>query len=77
MYKVKEIHIDAGEHTVILSEKDAKNLGVRSLDRVRVFTKECTVTAIVEISKEMIAEGEAGVLTANPHAVWSCRTEAA
>jgi AMP phosphorylase len=69
MYKVKEISIDAGEHTVILSEKDAKDLGVRSLDRVRVFTKERTVAAIVEISKEMIAEGEAGLLTATMQAV--------
>jgi AMP phosphorylase len=69
MYKVKEISIDAGEHTVILSEKDAKDLGVRSLDRVRVFTKERTVTAIVETSKEMIAEGEAGLLCSTYGAV--------
>ncbi|MFH0816532.1 MAG: AMP phosphorylase [Methanobacteriota archaeon] len=69
MYKVKEINIDAGEHTVILNERDAKDLGVRSLDRVRVFTKERTVTAIVETSKEMIAEGEAGLLCATYDAV--------
>jgi AMP phosphorylase len=74
MFKVKEIGIDAGEHTVILSEKDAKELGVRSLDRVKVFTKECSVTAIVEISREMISEGEAGLLTATYEAV--CRGKA-
>ena len=62
MYKVRQINIDAGEHTVIMNEKDAKELGVRSLERVKVFTKEHTLTAIVETSREMIAEGEIGLL---------------
>ena len=69
MYKVKEINIDAGEHTVIMNETDAKELGVRSLERVKVFTKERTLTAIVETSREMIAVGEVGLLCATFDAV--------
>jgi AMP phosphorylase len=62
MFKVRHINIDAGEHTVILGARDAKELGVRSLERIKVFTKERTVTAIVETSQELIADGEIGLL---------------
>ncbi len=37
-YKIREINIDAGEFTVILNAKDAKDMGGRSLERVKLIT---------------------------------------
>lgn len=61
-YKIKEINIDAGEFTVILNVKDAKEMGVRSLDRVKLITPKKTITAVVETSTSVVEEGEVGVL---------------
>jgi len=61
-YKIKEINVDAGEFTVILNSNDAKELGVRSLDRVKVIAQNDTITAIVETSDSVVAEGEIGAL---------------
>lgn len=61
-YKIKEINVDAGEFTVILNEKDAKDMGVRGLDRVKLISPEKTVTAIVETTSSVVEEGEVGML---------------
>jgi AMP phosphorylase len=61
-YKIKEINIDAGEFTVILNVKDAKEMGVRSLERVKLITPQKTITAVVETSTTVVEEGEVGVL---------------
>ena len=61
-YKIKEINVDAGEFTVILNTADAKDMGVRSLDRVKVITGEHTLTSIVETSDTVVAQGEIGIL---------------
>ena len=61
-YKIKEINVDAGEFTVILNRNDAKELGVRSLDRVKVIAQDHTITAIVETSETVVSEGEIGIL---------------
>ena len=61
-YKIKEINVDAGEFTVILNTADAKDMGVRSLDRVKVIALEKTITAIVETTNSVVSEGEIGVL---------------
>jgi len=61
-YKIKEINVDAGEFTVILNDRDAKDMGVRSLDRVKVIANENTITAIIETTTSVVEEGEIGVL---------------
>ncbi|MBA3045929.1 MAG: AMP phosphorylase [Candidatus Thermoplasmatota archaeon] len=61
-YKIKEINVDAGEFTVILNAKDAKEMGVRSLERVKLIAPKKTITAIVEISTSLVKEGEVGML---------------
>lgn len=60
--KGKKIDIEAGEHTVILNNKDAKRLGVRSQSRVRIDNKGNSTGAIVETSDTMVKEGEIGLL---------------
>jgi AMP phosphorylase len=62
MYKVKRINLCAGEFTVILHEKDAKELGVRNLDRVRVVGPKNSITAIVETTDGIVGEQEVGLL---------------
>ena len=62
-YKIKEINVDAGEFTVILNTKDAKEMGVRSLDRVKVIAPKKTITAVVELSTSVVKEGEVGLLS--------------
>lgn len=62
-YKIKEINIDAGEYTVILNTKDAKEMGVRSLERVKIISPKKTVTAVVETTSTVVNEGEVGMLS--------------
>lgn len=62
MYKVKKIDLCAGEFTVILHEKDAKDLGVRNLDRVRVVGPKSSITAIVETTDSIVKANEVGLL---------------
>lgn len=62
-YKIKEINIDAGELTVILNVKDAKEMGVRSLERVKLITPKKTITAVVETTSTFVKEGEVGMLS--------------
>ena len=62
MYKVKRIDLCAGEFTVILHEKDAKELGVRNSDRVRVVGPNNSITAIVETTDSIVASDEVGLL---------------
>ena len=57
-FKVKEINVDTGKHTIILNEKDAKEIGVRSLDRVKMITPGITITAVVETTTTVVKEGE-------------------
>ncbi|MFW6040346.1 MAG: AMP phosphorylase [Thermoplasmatota archaeon] len=63
-FKAKSIDIEAGEHTVILNEKDAEKLGVRSQSRVKIDKEGRSTIAIVETSKSMVKENEIGLLQA-------------
>jgi AMP phosphorylase len=62
MYKVKKIDLCAGEFTIILHEKGAKELGVRNLDRVRVVGPKNSITALVETTDSIVDENEVGLL---------------
>lgn len=62
MYKVKRIALCAGEFTVILHERDAKELGVRNLDRVKVVAPKSSITAIVETTDSIVDLNEVGLL---------------
>ncbi len=58
----KPIGIDAGgKRIVVLNESDARELGVRSLDRVRLVAGKYALTAIVNTTSKLLREGELGV----------------
>lgn len=61
-YQIKEINVDSGDYRVVLNGKDARELGIRSLDRVKLVTPKKTITAVAEISESMVREGEVGAL---------------
>lgn len=63
MFTIKRIPVEAGENTVILNSSDAYEMGVRSLDRVKISSKKHSITAIVEISEKLIKSNELGLLT--------------
>ena len=58
---VRSLDLEAGvKHIVVLSNEDARRLGVISSDRVRVKSKRIKLIAIVNISREF-APGEIGL----------------
>ena len=63
MFTIKRIDVDAGEYTVILNSGDAYEMGVRSLDRVKISSKKHSITAIVELSDTILKPKEIGLLT--------------
>ena len=62
MFKIKRFDIDAGEYTVILNATDAYEMGIRSLDRIKVSSKKHSITAIVETSETFLQPNEVGLL---------------
>ncbi|MHB8606256.1 MAG: AMP phosphorylase, partial [Thermoplasmatota archaeon] len=58
--KVRILEIDFARYQVLLHVKDAESLGLHPGDRVRVTNDE-TVTAIVDTTDSVIAQGEVGV----------------
>jgi anaerobic selenocysteine-containing dehydrogenase len=63
MFRIKHIDVDAGEYTVILNSTDAYEMGVRSLDRVKISSKKHSITAIVELSDTILKPNEIGLLS--------------
>jgi AMP phosphorylase len=61
-FHIKLIDLYSGEYTVILNPVDAQEIGVRSLDRVRVMTDKGAVTALVETSETIVADDQVGIL---------------
>ena len=61
-FRVTSIDLETGEYTVIMNRTDASVLGLRSLDRVKVSTERDSMTAIVELTDSVVADGHVGVL---------------
>jgi len=60
--KVKTIGLETGgKPIVILNREDADEIGVRSLSRVRIQYRDKEITAIVNISSQVIGHGHVGV----------------
>ncbi len=56
--KVRKIPIEAGKIIAVLSKNDAERLGVRALERVRIFARECEIVAITDVGEKFAKEGE-------------------
>lgn len=60
--KVKFLGLESGgKPIVILNTEDAGDLGVHSLDRVRVSYKKNSVTAIVNVTEKIVEKGTIGL----------------
>lgn len=59
---VKLYEIETGKPIVVLNGEDMKELGIHIGDRVRICKDDkCAVTAIIDASTSMVAEGEIGI----------------
>lgn len=56
--KVRKIPIEAGKFIAVLHKNDAEKLGVRALERVRIFSKKSEIVAIIDVSEKFAREGE-------------------
>lgn len=59
--KVKFLDINVGRCVVTLNEEDAKDLGIHSKDRVKLFIDDKTAVAVLNTTKTVINEGEMGI----------------
>ena len=62
MFTIKHIDVDAGENTIILNSTDAYEMGIRSMDRVKISSKNHSITAIIELSDTILKSKEVGLL---------------
>ena len=61
--KVRELDLESGKNSVLLSDEDCRQLGVFPHDRVKISYKKKNITAIVNTSNSMINKGEVGIFT--------------
>ncbi len=61
-FKAKLLDIEGDSLEVIINEEDARDMGIRPKDRVKVFTDNKSVIAIVNTTRTFVAEGEIGVV---------------
>jgi AMP phosphorylase len=63
MLEVHPFDIDIGQHKVMLNMADARERGLNAGDRVRVRAKGAAVTAILDVTSQMVKTGEIGIFT--------------
>ena len=61
--KIKNLNLEAGTRVVVINEDDAKDIGVRPLERVELYdpVKKDSFGVVVNISEDYIKKGEIGV----------------
>ncbi|MGB9924838.1 MAG: molybdopterin dinucleotide binding domain-containing protein, partial [Methanothrix sp.] len=63
MFEVVPFDIEIGQHKVMLNIADARAMGLNPGDRVRVRTKGASLTAILDVTGQMIKQGQVGIFT--------------
>lgn len=61
--KVRELDLESGKNSVLLSDEDCRQLGIFPHDRVKIYYKEKSIPAIVNTSNSMINKGDIGIFT--------------
>lgn len=56
--KIRKMPIEAGKLIAILHKNDAEKLGVRPLERIRIFCKKAEIVAIIDVTDKFAREGE-------------------
>ena len=60
--KAKYIDMETAEHTCVLHDEDARELGVREQDRVRIKHERNSMVFIVQTTDTVVNKGEVGIL---------------
>ncbi|MHC1594534.1 MAG: AMP phosphorylase [Methanotrichaceae archaeon] len=63
MFEVNAFDIEIGQYKVMLNLADARELGMNAGDRVRVRAKGVSLTAILDITTQMVKPGQIGIFT--------------
>ncbi|MCJ7445262.1 MAG: AMP phosphorylase [Methanotrichaceae archaeon] len=63
MLEVRHFDIEIGQNKIMLNLADAQERGLNPGDRVRVRAKGASTTAIVDITSQMVKQGEIGIFT--------------
>ncbi len=63
MFEVSAFDIEIGQYKVMLNLADARELGMNAGDRVRVRAKGVSLTAILDITTQMVKPGQIGIFT--------------
>lgn len=61
-FRVSEIDLETGEYTIIVNRIDARDMGLRSLDRVKVVKDDHSIIAITELTDSVVGKGSVGLL---------------
>ena len=69
--KVRIFDMEIGRCEITLNEEDAKDLGIHSKDRIKLFINSKSVTVVLNITKTIVNAGEIGICSdlANAHKV--------
>jgi len=63
MLEVFPFDIEIGQHKVMLNQVDAQGMGLNAGDRVKVRAKGASITAILDITGQMVGAGQIGIFT--------------
>ncbi|MGD9911895.1 MAG: thymidine phosphorylase, partial [Methanothrix sp.] len=63
MFEVVPFDIEIGQYKVMLNIADARAMGLNPGDRVRVRTRGASLTAILDVTGQMIGQGQVGIFT--------------
>jgi len=63
IFEVHSFDIDIGQYKVMLNLADAREMGLNAGDRVRARAKGASLTAILDITTQMVKPGEIGIFT--------------
>ncbi|HII06674.1 MAG TPA: thymidine phosphorylase, partial [Methanotrichaceae archaeon] len=63
LFEVNPFDIEIGRYKVMLNLADAREMGMNAGDRVRVKAKGASLTAILDVTTQMVGPGKVGIFT--------------
>ena len=63
LFEVNPFDIEIGQYKVMLNLADSRDMGMNAGDRVRVKAKGASITAILDVTTQMVEPGRVGIFT--------------
>lgn len=60
-YKIKQIDIQTSHFEIVMHIDDAKDMGLRSADRVKVLCKDKSAVSVIDTTSSVVEKGEVGL----------------